>query len=203
MKSRSLSFKAVLGLGTAALFALTLAVGCSPTTAAPASSSEDDASLSSTGGTWSIDGDCGTCHDSEQASMGDTSCIAAAHTSASCISCHSDEDGALTQVHDGATADDVSSRTKLKKTTVAAATCQTCHSQDDLIAKTANVDVLTDDEGTTVNPHDLPDTGDHAGIECIQCHTVHEEGDKMEVAAQKTCRTCHHQNVYKCYTCHE
>lgn len=71
-----------------------------------------------------------------------------------------------------------------------------------LIAATADSTVLTDENGTTVNPHDLPAVEDHASVNCIDCHKGHTD-DALEVSAMKTCVLCHHENVFECYTCHE
>ncbi len=71
-----------------------------------------------------------------------------------------------------------------------------------LIAATADSTVLTDEKGTTVNPHDLPAVEDHASINCIDCHKGHSS-DTIEVSAMKACTLCHHENVFECYTCHE
>ena len=61
---------------------------------------------------------------------------------------------------------------------------------------------LTDDQGTTVNPHDLPQSASHDTLTCGSCHTMHDEKPLEETAAA-ACTQCHHQNVYECYTCHE
>lgn len=71
-----------------------------------------------------------------------------------------------------------------------------------LIAATADSTVLTDENGTTVNPHDLPAVEDHASVNCIDCHKGHTD-DALEVSAMKACVLCHHENVFECYTCHE
>ena len=63
-------------------------------------------------------------------------------------------------------------------------------------------DVLVDSEGTVVNPHDLPTVSDHAAITCIDCHKVHAEADAAKTA-RSLCRTCHHEDVFECYTCHD
>lgn len=197
--------KGIVAIGVALLCSLAVLGACSPSAASP----ED---LSSTGATeeaatsqavWSIDQDCAMCHESEQASMADSTCMASFHAAVECATCHADADGSMTSAHEGATADKVSSRVKLKETKVDMATCQSCHAADELASKTADVDVLTDNNGTTVNPHALPEGGDHTGIDCFQCHSVHDPKAKTEVNAEKTCRNCHHQNVYECYTCHE
>lgn len=71
-----------------------------------------------------------------------------------------------------------------------------------LISATAACTVLTDENGTTVNPHDLPAVEDHASITCVTCHKGHSS-DTIEESAVKACALCHHENVFECYTCHE
>lgn len=64
----------------------------------------------------------------------------------------------------------------LKTTTVDVATCESCHSQDEVEAVTAGVTVLTDMNGTIVNPHALPESADHAEVSCVSCHQMHAAG---------------------------
>ncbi len=71
-----------------------------------------------------------------------------------------------------------------------------------LIAATADSEVLTDSEGTVVNPHDLPDSMNHNKIACVDCHKIHDTEADLAKTASKKCTSCHHQNIYECYTCH-
>lgn len=71
-----------------------------------------------------------------------------------------------------------------------------------LIEATADSTVLTDSNGTVVNPHDLPAVKDHDGIECATCHKIHDPEPDAPKVASKKCLTCHHDGVYECYTCH-
>ncbi len=80
--------------------------------------------------------------------------------------------------------------------------CTTCHNLDDVKAATEDSTVLTDINGTVVNPHDLPAIDDHAGITCASCHKTHEVSESTEKSAKRTCASCHHADVYECYTCH-
>lgn len=80
--------------------------------------------------------------------------------------------------------------------------CTTCHNLDDVKAATEDSTVLTDINGTVVNPHDLPAIEDHAGITCASCHKTHEVSESTEKSAKRTCASCHHADVYECYTCH-
>lgn len=80
--------------------------------------------------------------------------------------------------------------------------CMSCHALEDIQAATADSTVLTDTNGTVVNPHDLPAIDDHAGITCASCHKSHEVSESTEKSAKRTCASCHHADVYECYTCH-
>ena len=85
------------------------------------------------------------------------------------------------------------------------ATCLTdvCHgSYEALAEKTASSTILTDNDGTTVNPHDMPVNEDHETIDCGSCHDMHASDD-IAKTAQKACQSCHHMGTYECYTCHE
>lgn len=118
-----------------------------------------------------------------------------------CLSCHTDE-ATLATVHEGVTADKKIPK-RLKQTSVGADTCLACHKQEDIREATANSEVLTDDHGTVVNPHDVMElTASHEGLACASCHNPHNDASIAE-AAQQTCQGCHHENVYECGTCHE
>ena len=64
--------------------------------------------------------------------------------------------------------------------------------------------MLTDKNGTTANPHDLPQNADHtnADLACATCHKLHGE-DPIEQTALKACIDCHHAEVFECGTCHD
>ena len=117
-----------------------------------------------------------------------------------CTTCHADEQGmeaAHAKLNNGREAK------RLKKTSVDSELCLTCHDQKALAEATADVDVLTDSEGTVVNPHDLPDVADHATISCTDCHKVHTAETKtLEQTAMTACTNCHHADVFECGTCH-
>lgn len=128
-------------------------------------------------------------------------CAADPNGGAMCSSCHTDE-GALAEVHEGATSEDKMPK-RLKHTAVSAESCEACHpGLDELAAKTVDSAVLTDSNGTVVNPHDLPDNERHQDIVCGDCHAVHESGGVQETAP-KACTSCHHAGAYECGTCHE
>ena len=136
----------------------------------------------------------------QNAALGEAPCLAATHKSLGCTTCHADEEK-LTKVHDGVAADDKMPR-RLKKAKIDEATCLGCHgSYEELAKTTADSKVLTDKNGTTVNPHAVPKSESHDALNCVSCHTVHEAAEVAEVA-QNECRTCHHADVYTCGTCH-
>lgn len=178
-------------------------MACAPQKA-PETGESDGDSAAVAGPAWSIDMDCSVCHDAQHASMQDGALLAGAHleqADVSCASCHADE-AALSGVHEGKSADSPKP-TKLKKTTVSTESCmnETCHavSDEEFEALTAGVTELTDANGTMVNPHTVMGlTEGHADIQCVSCHTVHDQG----ATAAETCVTCHHAGVYECNTCH-
>ena len=170
---------------------------------------------------WTSDMDCAFCHVVEEASYhagdagvdaasqgkvpGDAEAAAplcALHSAVAfeCVDCHSDAD-ALTAVHQKSRNLGKDAK-RLRKTEVDTAACASCHNSEDLAAATADLDVLTDAEGTTVNPHDLPQNDSHASVTCFSCHPAHVAEADTGKAAQKACLSCHHENVYTCNTCH-
>lgn len=145
---------------------------------------------------------CTGCHADATEAMQQAGFTGAAHSNQDCTSCHSDEQG-LTAAHaerfDAKSAARVAT---LTKTTIDPETCYACHgSMEELAAKTAASDVLTDKNGTTVNPHDLPADHFGANVDCSSCHKMHSATDTA-TSAQNSCIGCHHDNVYECGTCH-
>ena len=184
-------------------------VGCAPKTAdlsetGNGSQTAADESTAMTGDfAFSADADCRTCHSTEGDSLGDATMPASNHATQEGTTCHSDIDG-LTTAHDGVQFGDKTPK-RLKKTAVDTTACFSsgCHgSQEDLAAKTEACAILTDANGTVVNPHALPENEDHATIDCGSCHSMHS-GDAIEDTAKKACKGCHHMDVYECNTCHE
>lgn len=161
-----------------------------------------DAASSQTFG-WSVDSDCSPCHVKQAESATDASYqLCTSHSSLSCISCHTDEEG-LAQAHADVRPEDTKGAKKLKKTAVEDSVCLSCHENDYTPEATAHVTVLADKNGTAVNPHALPDTATHEEKKsCANCHDMHSD-KSIEDAAVAYCRSCHHKDVYECNTCHE
>lgn len=138
--------------------------------------------------------------------MSNSACLASKHQAqgAKCTTCHNDAT-TLASVHADMSTAKVP--TKLSKTTVDNSVCLGCHgSWDALAAKTTNVTVLTDANGTVVNPHSITSAaidvkGQHDKIQCVDCHSMHTT-DTADTLGPAECLSCHHQNVYQCGTCH-
>lgn len=143
-------------------------------------------------------------------------------TADTCLSCHGDgmiaEPSSDASEEDASEADEGASETSENSEATSAesagksadaATAEDANNEEGeeiphtaLISATAACTVLTDENGTTVNPHDLPAVEDHASITCVTCHKGHSD-DTIEESAVKACALCHHENVFECYTCHE
>lgn len=181
--------------------ALVLAIGAFSYGCAgqPHSDQSNDASSGETQVGWTGEEDCGLCH-SDRADMASGGAMAAVHATNDCLTCHNDSTS-LATAHEGATADSKMPK-KLKDTDIESDTCLSCHgSWQKLAEKTSGLTVLTDEEGTTVNPHELPAAHVDEKLNCIDCHTVHEESDIAQ-KSEDSCISCHHKNVYACGTCH-
>lgn len=181
-------------------------VGCSPKGAIEDQDSRQMQSDRTTQSAWSMSGDCAVCHTSEKESMtseGTGACIHAAQTKVTCVSCHTDE-AVLTEVHEKAGATDAMPK-KLSETTVSTKACQNseCHTlpQEEFAALTVGVAPPADENGKTVNPHEVIGlTLSHEDITCSDCHSEHAA--KKDVDAKELCLSCHHANVFECNTCH-
>lgn len=147
---------------------------------------------------WSMDSDCSICHSKEQKSAQSSDCLASIHASNDCAACH-DNESSLVEIHQSADSSDASKLKRLKEP-VSEEACFACHgSWEELAAATAESTAMTDKGGRTVNPHDVPVTEGHTfELECTTCHTVHEAGDEPGAY----CKTCHHEDLYECGTCH-
>ena len=157
----------------------------SATTASEASGNSDDASAS---------GDAGA-----MTGLEGYAAMHAADFGFECSTCHEDSDKlakAHSKLNSGKEA------TRLKKTAVESKVCTACHDLEELAEATEGCTTLTDSEGTTVNPHDLPENDEHASIDCADCHQVHETGKSLSQTAKTACGNCHHAGVYECGTCH-
>lgn len=150
---------------------------------------------------FSEDADCAVCHTKEGESMTDPDMPASNHEALDCTTCHAGVDE-LAEVHDGVAYGDKTSK-RLKKTEVDTASCETCHgSLEELAEITVDCEILSDTNGTVVNPHALPENEDHATVDCSSCHSMHKD-KPLETTAKKACKGCHHMDVYECNTCHD
>lgn len=152
--------------------------------------------------TWSETSDCAICHKEAVASFDDSTCVAAAHADqkADCFSCHDDTQG-LTEAHKSVKTDSIKKNTRLKKTSIASTVCTSCHNKAEITENTASSTALTDKNGLTINPHELPDTEKHAEISCSDCHKMHTSEGPADTAPT-VCKNCHHAEVFECGTCH-
>lgn len=198
--------KQVVSLAVIALCCSFGLAACAPQTSAQQNEAgkdggEDKAAAIQVDFTWSEESDCSMCHTEEAASFESSACGAFSHASeTTCMSCHT-EVSQIASAHEGATADKAA-RAILKSTSVNPETCESCHALADIAQATAGVTVLTDDNGTVVNPHELSESQSHAEVTCTSCHQMHVADADIEKKAQRTCGSCHHSNVYECYTCH-
>ena len=173
----------------------------------PSSSGANEPAPSPTSPTefaWSQDSASATCHETDVASFDDAACAASQHSNLKdkCLTCHDDIAG-LEDAHKNVTLDSKKKKATLKKTEVSEAVCLTCHDKAELAEATAASTALTDKNGLTVNPHDLPVNDDHAASDttCSSCHKLHASESATETAPG-VCRNCHHADVYECNTCH-
>lgn len=116
-----------------------------------------------------------------------------------CASCHEDN-GKLANAHKNMNSG--KKATRLKKTTVSQELCLGCHNIEDLAQATADSTVLTDDNGTVINPHNIPEGSEHGTLTCTDCHKVHEQEKTLAQTAKTACTSCHHAGVFECNTCH-
>ena len=149
---------------------------------------------------WAEATPCAACHETQAEAADDETCTLSVHAPLElvCIDCHVDD--TLVELHANAKPD-AKLPSKLKKSDVPAEACMACHTSDALIEATARSEVLKDADGTVVNPHDLPVVKDHKKIDCDSCHKMHAASSPKNVA-DELCVSCHHEDVYECYTCH-
>ena len=181
-----------------------LLAACAPHQAASTGADANDgdaADAAAVAVEWSPEADCGVCHTAEAESATNPACFASSHAASACNDCHKASDD-LEKRHEGATAGD-KMPSKLKKTEVGEDTCLACHgSYEELATKTVDYQGLVDEKGTVVNPHALPESEDHATLDCADCHKMHEADADMAASSSQACLTCHHENVFECGTCH-
>ena len=119
-----------------------------------------------------------------------------------CVQCHTEADTLATAHADVKLGDEPASKVTVE--TVDPATCESCHGTlEEVAALTTGSTALTDDNGTTVNPHARPSNEKHDAnpLTCTDCHNNHSTD--LAKDAQKYCAQCHHRGVYECGTCHE
>lgn len=151
---------------------------------------------------WTADMDCSVCHVKEAESLVTSTTLCSKHSTLACGDCHADSN-ALELVHKDSSPDAVD-KAKLKETTVEKSLCLGCHDEAELVAAASDVTVLTDLQGTVVNPHDLPANEDHEkSISCVDCHEFHVADYDVAKTAPEECISCHHDNIYECHTCHD
>ena len=120
----------------------------------------------------------------------------------SCVHCHTDE-AALSTEHAAVKLGDKAATTATV-VTVDPETCISCHgTMEEMAAKTADSTALTDDKGTTVNPHDVPSNEKHEEnpATCTDCHNNHSKD--LPKDSMRYCAQCHHRGTFECGTCHE
>ena len=171
-------------------------VGCSPRVV----SSEDIQTATVPPFIWSPKMDCAFCHTSEAASFNEEM-AASFHSDQDCVACHDDPD-VIAEAHAEISMNDTLPTKLSLAAIIPDDLCESCHSLEDLSQATVSSTILTDENGTTVNPHNLPEAHQGQKVSCNDCHVMHKTYD-ITSSAPNTCITCHHENVYECGTCHE
>jgi hypothetical protein len=181
--------------------------GCAPRQRATVEGDEALLDVSAMTVEWSPQSDCAMCHSTEDLSRDDMTTAAGMHgpsvisEQVDCMTCHDDVTN-LAVAHDEVLADD-KAPTRLRATKVTVDTCTASGCHDDEMARkemTAGLTLLTDENGTTVNPHDLPTGDGHSAFTCSSCHKGHAPAEP-----EKFCLSCHHMKIYECGNsdCHE
>lgn len=189
-----------IACATCLLVAVAASTGCAPKASEGPSAKDPAVEVDFT---WSADADCAVCHTTQQDSLAGVPCYGElfAKNGSACIICHADGTG-LKKAHEGA-APEGAKKAKLRDTAIDEQACFGCHgSYEELAAKTADTAVLTDAQGTVVNPHARPAGEGHADTTCADCHQLHT-GEPVQETAPEYCITCHHTNDYQCHTCHQ
>jgi hypothetical protein len=153
---------------------------------------------------WSMDSNCAICHIAESTGQ-DPTAPALYHEEqegVECVTCHTAGESELAKVHEGTTATDTMPA-RLRVTKVADDACLSCHEKGEVVTLTQASTVLTDDEGTVVNPHEPPDNSSHVNIRCTNCHQQHKPREEIAKNSMATCTLCHHERVFTCDdSCH-
>ena len=143
---------------------------------------------------------CTACHTAEGEAAEDQACLGSLHATLTCETCH-DDAKELDELHAKTKAKRMPMR--LKKTTVEDETCIACHeATGEEFAKLSGGSLLADANGLEVNAHEVITGEQHEGIACVSCHEVHDDTLPAE-QAQKVCKSCHHAQVFECFTCHD
>lgn len=172
-------------------------VGCSPRVVSDGDIEQMDTALQVN---WSPEMDCTFCHTVEAASY-TQDMTASFHSEQDCVVCH--DDGALlSEAHAEITMNDNLPARLSIAAEISDELCESCHSLESRSQATMGSTILTDENGTIVNPHMLPDSHQDQKVSCTDCHVMHKIND-IASSAQNTCVSCHHENVYQCGTCHE
>jgi hypothetical protein len=193
-----------VALCVAALLIVLVGCGGTPSTGSTGSDAPaDNTPVATAPVVWSPDVDCVTCHVAEDPTGGTVATTGAFHAdqAAQCVTCHNSE-SELNTIHEGATAT-AKMPVRLKTTKVTDEVCLGCHVKSELATQTVNSTALTDSNGLTVNPHQLPEVGTHQSITCTECHYMHKPADDLAANAKAKCVSCHHQDVFECNTCHD
>lgn len=169
---------------------------------APASAAVSSASDAASAQPPEENAACAACHVNEAEAAQDEKTLSSLHAGDLCTTCHDDEE-TLDELHAKTKAKRMPLR--LKKTSVEDETCLACHEEqpgtDEFLALSEG-NPLVDANGLEVNAHEMVGREGHEGIGCVSCHEVHDEADP-QARAQKVCQSCHHADVYECFTCHE
>jgi hypothetical protein len=221
MKRKILSITTALTLMVMLWLAAVVLPGCSAQASTEVSTNTDaveSEEQATTTVVWSNSLDCASCHLAEAQSADEPMALYSLHVAHEeyneCTDCHVDSGGQLADAHGEEYAVvGADMPVKLSKTSVSEQTCLTpgCHIQEELITATASCMALTDSNGTVVNPHvqmfnEEHRTGSGKTFACSDCHKMHAasglEAATTEKEAENQCLSCHHQDVYECYTCH-
>ena len=185
-------------------------VACAPktdTTDSTGNGNSDANGSATTDFNWSVDSNCGTCHERSVTSLTRLSCEAAQANDPNdtCMTCHDDTTGVKAAHSAVKLSDTAGDGTRLKKSEISESVCLACHDLEELKTATADNTVLTDNNGIVVNPHEVSTTlninGNHSSVICSSCHKMHST-EAIGNTAERFCLDCHHTGDYECGTCH-